>query len=419
MSITIGNDTNNTIMDNDLVGLYYYLLDFATMKDNGGANASVTGFVPTIQSISYNPFFEINSNYLTVRKCPFDEKHFGKPSGSSKADVYRLLNFPTHWKTLAQIDIRKEIWDKLDEEYETRLLMYPFKYFLLTDYLNPPLMLKPELMNVGGQVNIRVTIGISSISKYNLYVDDYKEDSEGNIEGMVNNNPLQFPVGSSAYSSFLATSGQTFAQTNNNALLENDISLKQNMNRTDLNQDKAILGGITGMIGNLFSKNPLGALSTGVNTGFDIRSNNMQRDIDKQNYAFKEYNIESMALARKNDMLNTPRTMKTLGNDSKFTMDLAKRKVELIEYGLTSQYETKISKYFKRYGYKVNRIGFPVLDSRRYYNFIKFSNCSIYGAKVPKETIEEIQEIFESGVTIWHVDNGVRVKDYSVNNKEV
>ena len=33
--------------------------------------------------------------------------------------------------------------------------------------------------------------------------------------------------------------------------------------------------------------------------------------------------------------------------------------------------------------------------------------------------LEEIKEIFNKGVTIWHVDNGAEVGNYKVKNMEV
>ena len=73
---------------------------------------------------------------------------------------------------------------------------------------------------------------ISSTSKYNLYVERYKNDYQGQLEGMINNNALLFPTSSSAYAEFLATSSASFSQSLENAKLENDLSLKQNAENT-------------------------------------------------------------------------------------------------------------------------------------------------------------------------------------------
>lgn len=68
-------------------------------------------------------------------------------------------------------------------------------------------------------------------------------------------------------------------------------------------------------------------------------------------------------------------------------------------------YTTMIDDYFSAYGYKTNRIGKPrfitgATGNRKYYNYIKTTNCN-YILNRPFEDINEIRQIFNNGVRIW------------------
>ena len=57
--------------------------------------------------------------------------------------------------------------------------------------------------------------------------------------------------------------------------------------------------------------------------------------------------------------------------------------------------------------------------SRHHYNFLKCSVCQLISDNIPREHLEEIKLIFESGITLWHLENGVTPLDYSVPNHSI
>lgn len=436
MSLTsITKDFINSNLGNELVGLYYYALDKAKVSSNSGINSKIFGYVPTIQNITYNPFIDmINDTYFSCSEINFDTTHFGFENTQATPKVYRVNSFIPYSKKIGEFDL-KAYFNKIysnNKDYETKLLHYPFRYFLLTDYINPPMLIKLNLIKYSVFTETRavlefyVNLALSQSSKYVIYPKNYKGDSEGNIEGIVNNNPLQYPVGSSAYASFIATQGNSFNATNSLALLENEKSFSQTNQSISLEESKnnvsALSGLATGLMG-LVTGNIMGGIgglaNTGINYYYNQKSNDMSKQFNRENYQLKDYQIETMALAKKNDLLSTPRAIKSIGNDATFNIAHAKNKVDLIEYGMNYINEDRINQYFKRYGYKQNRYGTPKLKSRKYWNFIKFAKCNIDSAYIPSENIEELERIFESGVTFWHVENGAKIKDYSVDNMEV
>lgn len=420
MSIVAGNDIESSIMGNIPVGLYYYCIPREKIN-----SATYLGFVDTIQTLTYNPFIEVD-DMSTIVECSFDSDRYGSPKGGIPK-CYRMSGFDTIDKQLYELNTFPDNDNGLPT-FEPKLYTFPFRYFMITDYMNTPLIIKPELCeNKTLKLRVKAT-NIATESKYNLYVNGYKGDYNGNLNGIINNSPLMLPVLSSAYSQFLATSSASFNQGNINAMLENDLSLKQGLATNSLNYRqnttnnymKGISSGL-GAIASLLSLNfggvvngAMGVVQSGINQHFNTLSNNLNNSQLKEQNKLSNFEVSSMANAKTTDLLNTPNSIKTSGNDTLFNLVNSNRKIDIIEFGLDFRYKHRIYDYFVKYGYKVNKWEKINVNSRRYFNFIKTNTCNIVGDEIPHEYLEEIKDIFNRGVTIWHVDNGANVGDYSV-----
>lgn len=420
MSIVSGNDIESSVMGNIPVGLYYYCIPREKIN-----TATYLGFVDTIQSLTYNPFIEVD-DMSTIVECSFDSDRYGSPKGGIPK-CYRMSGFDTIDKQLYELNTFPDNDNGLPT-FEPKLYTFPFRYFMITDYMNTPLVIKPELCeNKTLKLRVKAT-NIATESKYNLYVNGYKGDYNGNLNGIVNNSPLMLPVLSSAYSQFLATSSASFNQGNINAMLENDLSLKQGLATNSLNYRQNTtnnyMQGITsglGAIASLLSLNfggvvngAMGVVQSGINQHFNTLSNNLNNSQLKEQNKLSNFEVSSMANAKTTDLLNTPNSIKTSGNDTLFNLVNSNRKIDIIEFGLDFRYKHRIYDYFVKYGYKVNKWEKINVNSRRYFNFIKTNTCNIVGDEIPHEYLEEIKDIFNRGVTIWHVDNGANIGDYSV-----
>lgn len=420
MSIVSGNDIESSIMGNIPVGLYYYCIPREKIN-----SATYLGFVDTIQSLTYNPFIEVD-DMSTIVECSFDSDRYGSPKGGIPK-CYRMSGFDTIDKQLYELNTFPDSDNGLPT-FEPKLYTFPFRYFMITDYMNTPLVVKPELCeNKTLKLRVKAT-NIATESKYNLYVNGYKGDYNGNLNGIVNNSPLMLPVLSSAYSQFLATSSASFNQGNINAMLENDLSLKQGLATNSLNYRQnttnnymqGISSGL-GAIASLLSLNfggvvngAMGVAQAGINQHFNTLSNNLNNSQLKEQNKLSNFEVSSMANAKTTDLLNTPNSIKTTGNDTLFNLVNSNRKIDIIEFGLDFRYKHRIYDYFVKYGYKINKWEKINVNSRRYFNFIKTNTCNIVGEEIPHEYLEEIKDIFNRGVTIWHIDNGASVGYYSV-----
>ena len=80
---------------------------------------------------------------------------------------------------------------------------------------------------------------------------------------------------------------------------------------------------------------------------------------------------------------------------------------------IKEEYAKIIDDYFTMYGYKVNSLKIPNIRGRRNWNFIRTIGANIEG-DIPQSDIEELKQIFNAGVTLWHHTN--TYLDYSQNN---
>ena len=186
MSITVGDERKTSTIYNLPIGFYYYLI-----PKNRINSATYLGFVDTIQSLTFNPFIE-ETDIRTVIECSFNSDKYGIPDGGIPK-CYRIESFDNIEKELGNIELfqNKSIYESQAYPYDPKILMYPFTYYIITDYINPPLLIKPQLVNVNdNKLRVKVTTTpLSAESKYNLYVDGYKGDNEGNLDGMTNTIP--------------------------------------------------------------------------------------------------------------------------------------------------------------------------------------------------------------------------------------
>lgn len=72
-----------------------------------------------------------------------------------------------------------------------------------------------------------------------------------------------------------------------------------------------------------------------------------------------------------------------------------------------------IDDYFDKYGYQINRVETPKIRTRQNWNYLKTIGFNLKG-NIPQIEMEEIKNMFDSGVTIWH--NANTIYDYNQNN---
>lgn len=122
----------------------------------------------------------------------------------------------------------------------------------------------------------------------------------------------------------------------------------------------------------------------------------------------------------KSDLSQAPLSLKNVGNDLPFHMTYGADEMGLTLYTRRplKQFTERAFEYMFRYGYSVNNFGVPNLKSRKRFNYIQCVNIEITG-NIPQKHIDELRNIFTSGVTIWHYYKGFKMYDYNLENEEV
>ena len=212
MATYVGDELESSTLSTIATGFYYYLI-----PRNQIFSATYLGWVDTIQSLTFNPFME-EADIPRVIDCPFNTDKYGKPNGEIPK-CYRIETDCLITKELGKFSLytKKSDYGNLDP----KLQMYPYRYFMVTDYMNSPLLLKPQLFSDNTvEVTIKATsTSLSMQSKYNIYALGYKGDDVGNLEGINSSTSLMLPVTSSIYSQFISSSMASFTQGNINAII--------------------------------------------------------------------------------------------------------------------------------------------------------------------------------------------------------
>lgn len=400
-------DSDSSIMNNLPIGYYYYYIPYNNLEFG-----KFLGVCSAIESLTYNPF--LSDENVVYLEATYDKNRYGSIN-SGACTIKRVMSCSEITKELSNnINLFN-----LNTPYDLKLQFYPYTYFIITDYMNEPLLIKPQLVyNTNNKLIVKIeTTAISG--RYRLYVENNKNDKTGKLEGITNNITYQLPVSSTAYSQFYASSMSSFNTNISNSLIENDMSLRQNVNTATLNTKQNEFNAGLSAIASLLSGNLGGAVSNGISLiQQQEKLDNLISNLNEQN-KFKENEIISSKNAKINDLLNTPNSIKTSGNDSIFNLSINNRKIDVIKYTITPQYKKRINNYFKRYGYAFNDYAVPNIYSREHYNFLKCNVCHLISDTIPREHQEEIKQIFESGITLWHLENGVKPLDYSVSNNPV
>lgn len=71
-----------------------------------------------------------------------------------------------------------------------------------------------------------------------------------------------------------------------------------------------------------------------------------------------------------------------------------------------------IDSFFDVYGYPINRVTTPNINSRSAWNYVKTAGCGFTG-QVDLSQLQELRAIFDRGVTIWHTDD---IGNYNLSN---
>lgn len=109
----------------------------------------------------------------------------------------------------------------------------------------------------------------------------------------------------------------------------------------------------------------------------------------------------------------TPDSAKGNSNTGDFNFTVGKTVFTAYKMSCKYEYIKLVDQFFTMFGYKVNTLGIPHIRGRRYWNYVKCAQINIV-ANIPQEDLDEIKNMFLTGVTLWHDPS--KYLDYSQNN---
>lgn len=321
--------------------------------------------------------FDSNRNYLPTAlegSALVDKKLNRIKQITAKGQNKQITTFPKY-----RID-GVDIGGKFKWQNEGKLWLPPFSHIILDDNFGEPIRIHPNLIrDTETNFTVKVRHSLNHLGIYTLYIQNYLGDESGLYNGSTVSG-LRMPNASNVYADYM------------------------NQNRNQIKHQKAtqFIQGAIGLgttIGGLATGNPLMA---GAGAGTMLSSINS---------IMSQY-------ATERDLMNQGNRLTSEGSDVihglQMTMGLTAYYMRYSEEALN-----RIGWYFHLFGYKQNTVMKPNLKSRKRFNYIKTDGANLKGNGIPKAHLEELANIFNKGTTIWHIDNGIIMKDYSLDNEEV
>lgn len=272
---------------------------------------------------------------------------------------------------------------KRNKKFESKLLCHPYRYNILADWRNDTVIYKNEFIPT--QLRVKYSMALSYNAPFRFYIEDYKGDSLGRNNALIQPLAPEMPIISDEYSTYMLQNKNTIQANLTNSI----VNASSNVIKGAIGG--AMTGGGYGAIG--------GAIGGVVSGGLDI-----QAQIRSQN-------------ALQQDLKTKPdRIVNSV--DSSFNVSDGTDIVSFYRMSITPEAEDILADYFNMFGYTVKRVEVPDLKSRKRFNYIKTISANITG-NISQRWLNELKMIFDKGVTLWHyTETDFNYLDYSYENME-
>lgn len=265
---------------------------------------------------------------------------------------------------------------EFDRRFQSKLLCYPYRYNVFTDWNNAPALIKNEYMT-GDEITVKMSMGFGFNVPRRFFIADYRGDPEGRESGFTQAIPADQPIISDAYYTYL---------------LQNKNQISANITNAAISAATATASGaVSGAVSGA-GAGPVGAIAGAVTGGVKAGLNGaltIQAKIRSEN-------------AKQADLKNLPDTI-TSSNECSFLISDGSKYVTFYRKKIACEYEDQLAQYWHMYGYKVNRLAVPNIRSRVRFNFIKTIGANIVATgDIDATNIATIKAIFDNGITFWH-----------------
>lgn len=357
----IGTAVGGLTMFNELGG---------TVLENLGENKVICKW----KRIDYNPYITNTGEEV------FDTQTKLLASMPATEGIENAYPTAEQWQAIKANPLTTE----RDKRFESKLLCYPYRYNVLTDNRNIPVIYKNEYIG-NDKIELFYSMGIGFNTPFRYWLNSYRHDPEGRENCLTQVTPIESTIISDAYYSYM---------------LENKNQLSANVTNAGVsgasNIGLGVLGGfLTGGIGGAIAGGIGAGVATGVNVANTVRSQN----------------------ALKSDLRNLP---DTIVNSNDCAMSLADGNLYLhfTRKKICCEFEEILADTFNMSGYTCQRVKKPNLKSRVRFNFIQTIGANLKSG-IPQTDLQKIKNIFDKGITFWHYTaENFKPLDYSFENIE-
>ena len=408
----------------------------------------VTDYLPcwyTVTSVSGT--LAISSQEINIYKAEYGREVNGNITNIIGIDL-PILSIPS------DDDTQNEIWsfELIDDKYkylkngitESKLLMYPYSYNLLTDLQGDEFIVKNEY-NQGKSiaVDIRCALGVSNNVAYTIqgYLNSNGIGNELYLQnGIINKNTNRLAIVDD-YAAAYAQGNMNTIEQNINATKQ-QTSLNNRIAQNTANTNTAItdtrnranmlnagIGAVAGTVEGAILGGPLAlagavqGLSNVAQTTVSNMANSRVTELENQNMLnntalrgeLANQQAVAGAMAKVQDAKATADNVTLQGGDTYFNYGYENLGVKLISYQITQEYIDLLQDYFGKYGYKVHKVKIPNIHTRQNWNYIQTVGANIVG-NIPQMFIDALEGLFNQGITIWHTTD---VGNYNLPNNEI
>lgn len=257
-----------------------------------------------------------------------------------------------------------------------KMLCYPYCYIGLSNIVGQYNMYKQEFWNLNSsnQMVVRMYGSLSSGASIRAVPINYKGDQEAWDESIVLG---KFPA--------LAWASDEYT----NWLTQNGV----NILGLELNAEQA------GYLG--------GALMTGAGAMVG-------------NYTMVGAGIASMwsTMQTNQRMSRIPASVKGSVNSGDVVASANENCLHIYQVTIRSEYAKVCDEFLTKFGYKVTTLKTPNITGRHYWNYVQIGASEVIGyGNIPSDSMDQINRIFQNGVTIWH--NHANIGNYNLDNNIV
>ena len=325
----------------------------------------------------------INSVFVTFKS--FFSSWVSNKSYNIDGDTFNIqgdVSFSVNFNYSETITVTKVNY--LDNEYtpvNKKLLTYPYSFLQVSNKNGSIVNYKWEEFNRllnGNNIEFLLRGTITPGGSFSAYPKDYKNILENYDENIVLG---KFPIGgwnSDTYTNWLTQNGINILGTH-----------------VDATTYRVVAGGLQTIAG--IGQIAAGDYSGGMNIGGGIGNifNALQDD-------YRHSLIPDQAQGSTN-----------IGD---YSFQFGLTNLSFKRMSIKEEYARICDNYFSMFGYKINRVKVPNITGRQNWNYVKTIGANIQG-DVPEEDINEIKDMFNRGITLWH--NASTYLDYSQSNNIV